>query len=196
LSYVALGDFPTPVYRCNNLCAQFPRVALFAKHDGLTGNLKADGTRNFGGNKLRKLQYLLADALAHGHSAVLTFGCVGSNHALQTAVCAHALGLKAICMLRPQPNSHVVRRNLLLQKLYESIVCLSPDRVIHGLMTAALSYDYKQRYGTFPYIIPVGGSCARGALGYVEAAFELKEQIDAVRKYIREQEDADEFGRF
>jgi 1-aminocyclopropane-1-carboxylate deaminase/D-cysteine desulfhydrase-like pyridoxal-dependent ACC family enzyme len=178
LSYVSLGDVPTAVLCCTHLCTLFPRVTLFVKHDGLTGIQGVDGRRVFGGNKLRKLQYLLADALAHGHSAVLTFGCVGSNHALQTAVCAHALGLKAFCMLRPQPNSHVVRRNLLLQELYEAELYLSPDRIIHGLMTAAVVYNHKQRYGTFPYIIPVGGSCARGCIGYVEAAFELKEQIE------------------
>jgi len=179
LSYIALGDLPTPVYFCKNLSATFSHAKIFIKHDGTTGKITADGTRTFGGNKLRKLQYLLADAIAHGHHTVLTFGCVGSNHALQTTVCAQELGLKTICMLRHQPNSHVVQRNLLLQKAHNAQVYFSPDTVVHGLMTAAVCYDQKQRTGQFPYVIPVGGSCARGAVGYVEAAFELKEQIES-----------------
>lgn len=178
LSYISLGQFPTPVHECKKLHAQFPRVNLFVKHDGLTGKTIA-GKKTFGGNKLRKLQYLLADAIARGHRSVITFGCIGSNHALQTTVCAKGLGLDSLCILQPQPNSLVVRRNLLLQEAYGAQLYFSFDRVLSAFMTTALCYDHKQREGKFPYVIPVGGSNARGAIGYVEAAFELQQQIDS-----------------
>lgn len=178
LSYISLGDFPTPIYSCKNMHELFPHVNLFIKHDGMTGKIGADGKRTFGGNKLRKLQYLLADAVAHGHTHTITFGAVGSNHALQTTVLAQQLGLNPICLLKPQPNSHVVQRNLLLQKAYGAQLCFAEDKALFGMMAAALCYQHKQQSGKFPYIIPVGGSCALGAVGYVEAAFELKHQIE------------------
>ncbi len=127
LSYVRLGDLPTPVIYCKRLSESFKGACVYVKHDGVTGKSQ-DGTRSFGGNKLRKLEYLLADALAHGHTSVMTFGGAGSNHALQTAVCARSLGLRAISVLLPQPNSSIVRRNLLLQRDARADVYYSGDR--------------------------------------------------------------------
>jgi 1-aminocyclopropane-1-carboxylate deaminase/D-cysteine desulfhydrase-like pyridoxal-dependent ACC family enzyme len=178
LFYVSLGDLPTPVHYCADLSAQYPSARIFIKNDGVTGKLQPDGTRAFGGNKLRKLQYLLADALAHGHKAVLTFGCVGSNHALQTTVCAQSVGLDSICMLLPQPNSRIVRRNLLLQKAYKGTLIFSQTNLERALATTEICRAYEKETGLLPYIIPTGGSTARGAVGYVEAAFELKDQIE------------------
>ncbi len=178
LSCVEMGDLPTPVLQCKNLSALFPNVTLYLKNDGLTGK-KVDGVRSFGGNKLRKLKYLLGDALAHGHTSVITFGCVGSNHVAQTAVCAQELGLQAISMMVWQPNSYTVRRNLLLQLQSKADIYNLSDRTLRALIATAVCCDYKQRYGSVPYVIPVGGSSAIGAIGYVEAAFELKDQIDA-----------------
>src|SRR5258706_4872203 len=64
LSYISLGEFPTPIYYCSLLSTDYPSTKIYIKHDGLTGKKQFDGTRAFGGNKLRKLQYLLADTLA------------------------------------------------------------------------------------------------------------------------------------
>ncbi len=177
LSYISMGDLPTPVQCCTHINAQLPSTQLWIKDDGKTGIIAPDGCRRFGGNKLRKLQYLLADAVAHGHTSVLTFGCAGSNHALQTTVCARRLGLVPFCMLLPQVNSHTVQRNLLLQQADGAQLCYATNRTEHAHNTAQTCYEQKQKAGQFPYIIPVGGSCALGSLGYVEAAFELKEQI-------------------
>ncbi len=179
LSYIPLGDFPTPIHRCHDLEKSFSYdVRLFVKNDGLTGNKDIFEERQFGGNKLRKLQYLLADALANEHESVMTFGCAGSNHALQTTICSKLVGLHPICMLLPQPNSHIVQRNLLLQGIHGAELYFSPDKAVDALMATSIFYDFKQQSGKFPYIIPTGGSCARGCIGYVEAAFELKKQID------------------
>lgn len=179
LSYIPLGDLPTPIHQCYTLGAPYPSTTVLIKHDGITGVHNADGTREFGGNKLRKLQYLLADALAHEHDAVITFGCVGSNHVVQTAVCAHQVGLSCYGMLKSQPNSHIVRRNLLLQHAYGSTITFSETLQARAHATLELCCEHKKRSGLLPYIIPTGGSTARGAIGYVEAAFELKEQIEA-----------------
>jgi len=177
LSYISLGDLPTEVHHCSSINLQFPDVDVYIKHDGTTGRLDNQGNRTFGGNKLRKLQYLLADAIAHGHDTVLTFGCVGSNHALQTAVCARNLNLHCICMLTPQPNAYVVQRNLLLQQVYGAQLIFAENSLLRAQATIDLCTSCKSENKILPYIIYTGGSVPRGAIGYVEAAFELKEQI-------------------
>jgi 1-aminocyclopropane-1-carboxylate deaminase/D-cysteine desulfhydrase-like pyridoxal-dependent ACC family enzyme len=179
LSYVSLGDFPTPVVYCKAISAYFPTTNLYVKHDGVTGKIGPDGNRMFGGNKLRKLQYLLADALAHGHDTIMTFGCVGSNHALQTAICSKNLGLSCICMLMPQPNARVVQRNLLLQKSYGAELIFAENVMARAHAAIDVCHAYKAQHGMLPYIIRTGASVGRGAIGYVEAAFELREQIRA-----------------
>ncbi len=176
LSYIHLADLPTPIYECKQLNRQWD-IQLFVKQDGLSAPVDEQGRRLFGGNKVRKLQYLLADALAQHCSTVVTFGAAGSNHALQTAIFAQRVGLKCITMLVPQPNSPVVRQNLLLQKAFGAQIRYSPDRPLHALATAATFLQKKQEDGTFPYFIPVGGSCARGSIGFVQAVLELQEQV-------------------
>ena len=81
---------------------------LFMKRDDLSGT-------EYGGNKIRKLEFLLGEALAKGCKRVLTYGAAGSNHATATAVCCRGLGLRAISILSPQPTSDHVRMNLLMQ---------------------------------------------------------------------------------
>lgn len=176
LSYLHVADLPTPIHECTQLNRQWD-LRLFVKQDGLSAPVDEQGRRLFGGNKVRKLQYLLADALAKHCSTVVTFGAAGSNHALQTAIFAQRVGLKCITMLVPQPNSPVVRQNLLLQKAFDAQIRYSPDRPLHALATAATFLQRKQEDGTFPYFIPVGGSCARGSIGFVQAVLELQEQV-------------------
>lgn len=179
LSYISLADLPTPLILLEQLSSQFPDVHVFMKHDGMMGKIGADGKRMLGANKLRKLPYLFGDAKAHGHDTVLTFGCAGSNHAMQTAFYAKQLGMTCICMLKPQPNAYVVRKNLLLQKASGSLLNFSLNNQERAFATLDICRTYKQLGDMMPYIIPTGGSVARGAIGYVEAIFELKEQIAA-----------------
>lgn len=176
LSYVHFADLPTPIHACKNLSKQLG-VDLFVKQDGLAGPCDEQGRRLFGGNKVRKLQYLLADALAKNCSSVITLGCVGSNHALQTVIYAQRLGLKPITVLKPQPNSSVVRQNLLLQKAFGAQMISTENSPMRELTVAATLAQKKREEGKFPYFIPLGGSCALGAVGFVQAAFELREQI-------------------
>jgi 1-aminocyclopropane-1-carboxylate deaminase/D-cysteine desulfhydrase-like pyridoxal-dependent ACC family enzyme len=86
LPCIELGDLPTPISQLTSLESFFHnRIRLYQKNDGLTGKIE-NGIRSFGGNKIRKLEFLLADALAHEAQSIMTYGCIGSNHVVATAV--------------------------------------------------------------------------------------------------------------
>lgn len=178
LPYKRLGDFPTPVQKLNILSDRF-NVNLYVKRDDLTGKLLFDGSRLFGGNKVRKLELLLAHAIEQGARGVMTYGCVGSNHAVATSAYAQFLGLDSITMLKPQPISHVVHRNLLLMDRYNACMVLSSSNEDRLRRTVTWYKRCKNEMGYYPYFIPTGGSNARGALGYVNAIFELCQQISS-----------------
>lgn len=179
ISYFKMGQFPAPVVDCFGMTALFPKVRLFVKHDGMSASHDALGHPAFGGNKMRKLQYLIADAMAHGHTSVLTFGYVGSNHATLTAACARDCGLACYCLHLPQINARVVRRNIALQDVYGAKMILAQGLSERAEAATACCLERLATDGTVPYVIPTGGSVPLGAVGYVEAAFELKEQIEA-----------------
>ena len=178
LPYVALGDLPTPIEKLTSLGSLVGAHQVYIKRDDLSGKKLQNGHRLFGGNKVRKLEFLLADALRYGANSVLTLGCVGSNHVVATAAYANAIGLKSIAMLKPQPNAQVVRRNLLLMHQYGAKLILSSDNVARDRETVNEFLYNKYINGDFPYFVPTGGSCPIGVLGFVNAAFELKQQIE------------------
>ncbi len=174
---LALGDLPTPVTPLENLSDYFDNcVQLFQKNDGLTGRME-NGERFFGGNKVRKLEFLLADALMHNAQSVMTYGALGSNHVVATGACCKQLGLRCSALLTPQPIGEIVCRNLLLMQAYDIDILLNPNRAIRNLQTVCSFVQSKYHHGQMPYLIPTGGSCPIGALGFVNAAFELREQI-------------------
>ncbi len=173
LPRVVLCELPTPVTHLE-ACGEQLGISLCMKRDDLTG------TKNhFGGNKPRKLETILADAKRHNVDTVITFGCIGSNHAVATADCAERLGLNCILMLKPQTISRVVRRNLLLMDYFGADIRFSPTHALRDLDVANIFLHQRLDSGAFPYVIPTGAETALGAVGYVNAAFELKEQIDA-----------------
>lgn len=179
IAHVSLGSLPTPITSCATLAKQLGIADLVIKRDDLTGKKIDENTILFGGNKVRKLEFLLGDALAKNAQGVMTFGCVGSNHALATAVYAQELGLQCTLLLLPQANSRIVQRNLLLDYQTDATMIFSPTNRLRALSAVYNFLMHKLEYGSFPYVIPTGGSCTLGILGYVNAAFELKEQIDA-----------------
>lgn len=148
--------------------------ALWVKRDDLTG-------LGAGGNKARKLDYLCADALAAGADVLVTGGGPQSNHVRMTAAAANRLGLDcAVVMAGPRPE--VAAGNVLL------IEILGPDLSWIGLREGPSDYydiesaidetaDRLAAAGRRPYRIPIGGATAVGALGYVRAAAELREQL-------------------
>ncbi len=170
IPYVQLGEFPTPIKHLRDLGKEIGTDYLYLKHDGLSGQI-------YGGNKIRKLEFLLGDALRNGAKEVLTFGFAGSNHALATAVYAQKLGLKNISILLAQPNAHYVRRNLLLSHVCDGEIHHFKKEMGAYIPTTIMLLRRKLKQGKFPYIIGPGGSSPLGSVGYVNAAFELKQQV-------------------
>ncbi len=175
---IELGDMPTPIMRLTRLESLFHnRVQLYQKDDGRIGKVK-EGERSFGGNKIRKLEFLLADAVAHGARSVMTYGCIGSNHVVATAASAQKVGLRCIAQLSPQAVTDVVKRNMLLMGVYDTQIILNPTREVREMQTICSVIQNEYTQGDIPYLIPTGGSCPIGIIGFVNAVFELKEQIN------------------
>ena len=170
LPYVSLGQFPTPVQKLERLGENMGINHLYIKRDDLSGKV-------YGGNKIRKLEFLLGNALRARVKEVLTFGCAGSNHCLATAIYAQQVGLKSISMLMPQPNAHYVRRNLLMSSHCGAELHLHQNMPFVVLGTIYQLLRHRIKHGRFPQVIPTGGSSPLGVIGFINAAFELKEQI-------------------
>ena len=172
MPHVPLGNFPTPVQKLERLGEKIGADQLFIKRDDLSGEI-------YGGNKVRKLEFLLGYARQKKVDTVLTFGFAGSNHALATAIYAKQMGLESISMLLPQPNAGYVRRNLLMG--FQTGAELHYHRNFFTVFWGALLRLVKSRFssGRFPLVIPPGGSSTRGIIGFVNAAFELREQVEA-----------------
>ena len=167
---VPLPELPTPCVPMERLGAHFGHRGLFVKNDGLSG-------KEYGGNKIRKLEFLLGEALEQNRKSVITYGAAGSNHALATAVCCRQLGLKAVSVLAPQPTSEKVCRNLLMGHAVGADLHHFSHYNEFQEATRNLTERYVEIDGIAPYIIPAGGTNATGALGFVNAALEMAEQI-------------------
>jgi len=168
LPWVDLGATGTRVSAHPELARRLGLGSLHVKRDDESG-------RTFGGSKARKLERLLAAARDGGHRAVLTFGGVGSNHALATAVHARRLGLRAHLVLLHEPPSAHVRRHLLAAHRAGAILHAGTraDRDEPGRAVERFAG------GEDPFVIPPGGTSGLGGVGYVDAAFELRRQVDA-----------------
>jgi D-cysteine desulfhydrase len=179
LSYISLGDLPTPIEKLSYMGSLLGTDSLYIKRDDLTGRMQINGKRLYGGNKIRKLEFLIADALYKKQSAVLTFGGVGSNHALATTIYAQQVGLKSAVLLDDEPNSHDVRKKLLAQLAHHADMhfCTSDEQVT-DITVLKKFFPQASDLSSVYSLIPVGGSNPLGTIGFVNAAFELKEQID------------------
>ncbi len=164
LPKVHLANLPTPV-SLRPLSTSNGEVTVAIKHDDLTGDL-------YGGNKVRKLEYLLARALDRGAKRVATFGTVGSNHALATALYASSLNLPCSCLLMhqgPSPNC-AVALNMHLRNGSEVIR-------FGGSRQEQVATMRQHLQGRNTWVIPAGGSNWLGALGFVNAGLELADQV-------------------
>lgn len=167
LPHADLGTFPTPVTR-----AELGGARVAVKRDDRSAE-------PYGGNKVRKLEFLLGDALAQGAVETLTFGAAGSNHALATAIYARKLGLRPISMLVHQPNARYVGRNLLAQHAVGAEVHVLDDYTQRERAAVRLLQARERETGRRPYVVPMGGTSPLGTLGFVNAAFELAGQVEA-----------------
>ena len=162
---VSLGVFPTPIRKLENI-SRLLGTQVYLKRDDLSG-------LGLGGNKVRKLEFLLADARARGAQLVFTTGGAQSNHAMLTAAAAGKLGMRCILVLK-QRGVTACRGNRLLERLMGTDVRFV-DTDDYGDIYAEMD-----RIGAelcLPYYkIPCGGSNALGSLGYVDCARELAAQ--------------------
>ena len=162
-----LAHLPTPIEPMDNLSRHLGGPRLFVKRDDCTGLAG-------GGNKTRKLEFLIADALEQGADTVITEGGLQSNHCRQTAAAAARAGLSSVLVLN-RGYAEGDNGNVLLDRLIgaELVVVDTPeerDEAMHrvaGRLTAR---------GRKPYVIPTGGSNAIGAFGYVNALMEIAAQ--------------------
>jgi 1-aminocyclopropane-1-carboxylate deaminase/D-cysteine desulfhydrase-like pyridoxal-dependent ACC family enzyme len=138
------------------------------KRDDLSGD-------PYGGNKVRKLEFLLAAAQAKGASRLITVGAAGSHHALATTIYGRALGFDVTLLLFPQPLTPHVREVLLLDQAFGAELRWTRRMELIPAALFATTLRYRQQRA---FVIPAGGSDATGTLGYVSAAFELAEQIE------------------
>lgn len=166
---------PTPLEHLPRLSEYLGRD-IFIKRDDVTPVA-------LGGNKLRKLEFLAADALRNGADVLLTAGAIQSNHVRQTAAVAAKLGLKCVALLENPIGTHSANylsngNRLLLELMGTEIIMVdalhAPDAQLEEQATLLEAQGFR------PYVVPVGGSNALGALGYVECAQEIAHQSEGV----------------
>ena len=162
---VSLGIFPTPIQKLENISTMLHRN-IYIKRDDLTG-------LGLGGNKLRKLEFLLADAKRQGAELVFTTGGAQSNHAMLTAAAAGKLGMEAILVLKKRGVTECLGNQLLERLMGTDVRFVDTDD--YADVYAEMD-RIGQASGRPYYKIPCGGSNALGALGYVDCAREIAGQ--------------------
>ena len=169
LPHVRLGASPTPVRPLDGLGT---RNRIWLKDDG------AFGSGGWGGNKVRKLEWILPDVLARKRKRILTVGGLGTNWGLATALYAKQFGIDTALALIDQPADDHVRAQL--ARLQQSGATLYFTRNKARTFAAAPYLMLRNvRGGRLPYYLPPGGSSPLGALGYVEMGLELAAQVAA-----------------
>jgi D-cysteine desulfhydrase family pyridoxal phosphate-dependent enzyme len=186
LPRVPLATLPTPLHELPRLRGALGGPArcpkLLIKRDDLTGLA-------LGGNKARKLEFLIGDALARSATVVVTTGAAQSNHARMTAAAARAAGLRVELVLTAEPNPPL-QGNLLLDRLFDATIHFVPPPADPTLATsdeeeakvAEVMANLRAR-GERPYLIPVGGSSGVGVLGYFAGTPELLAQLAALGEH-------------
>jgi len=174
-----LATLPTPITEATRLRSALggvnacPRILI--KRDDLT-------SLGLGGNKARKLEYLVADAREQGATTLITTGAVQSNHARMTAAAAAVAGMRCVLVLTATSEPPAMAGNLLLDTLYGASIRLVPSidpmlAVGQDEAVVAEVVAEEKAAGRVPYVIPVGGSSGIGVFGYIGGTAELVEQL-------------------
>lgn len=167
VSPIPLGTWPTPLERAPRLATSLGIDELWIKRDDLTG-------LGGGGNKVRKLEYSCAEALAAGATTLITTGAPQSNHARLTAAAAARLGLRSVLVLAGAPPA-ADRGNLLLDALAGAEIVWAGSLPIDE--RAEVTAAALRGWGDRPHIIPYGGSSSFSAQGYVDCAREIEREL-------------------
>jgi len=174
LPRIILGHWPTPLHELPRLSVTLGGPRLFIKRDDLTGLA-------LGGNKCRKLEFLLADAQQKGIDTLITSGSSQSNHALQTAAAARRLGMETYLVL--VKGLHVeMQGNLLLHNILDSTVHIVEVAAADEMFSATPEKldelaDELRSKGRHPLVIPAGAETPLGTAGWVNAAEEIAQQL-------------------
>lgn len=189
LERIETGFYNTPIHKLENLSKKYG-VNMYIKRDDLTGYA-------CGGNKLRKLDYLLKDALDQNCTVLLTYGGAQTNHGRLTAAVAARFNLKCgIIMDGPAPKK--ATGNLILDKIMGADLFFMDDTDFkddpkemkeekYKMLVAKTTQEVVKRYeqqGEKVYLIPIGGSNPVGSAGYVMAAKEIKDQLESMNLHI------------
>ena len=173
-----LTPLPTPLEFAPNLTALLGGPRIYVKRDDLTALA-------FGGNKTRKLEFLLPQAAAEGADTVITLGGLQSNWVRQTVAAARKLGMEAVVVLEGEPPQGDLQGNLLLDHLMGAELRYEPDvhqdvedLEIQGVfpITGKIAEEYRAK-GRHPVLMPLGGATPVGNLGYINAVDELHDQL-------------------
>jgi len=163
-----LAHLPTPLEPLPRLSAHLGGAEIWIKRDDQTGLAG-------GGNKTRKLEFLIADAQARGARTIITGGAPQSNHCRQTAAACARAGLRCILVLRGRPPA-TITGNILLDELLGAEMVWTGDEPREAVMQA--TYENEAASGNAPYLIPIGGSNKIGASAYAAAVQELARQLE------------------
>jgi len=163
LRKVPLAELPTPVF-LKKVAMRSGNYSIAVKRDDVTNPL-------YGGNKVRKLEYIFQHALDRNATRIATFGAVGSNHALATAILANDIGLNCTCFLAHQKRTPKIPYTLNMHRRLGTEIVRYGGSIAH----LPLFREYLQHRRT--WVVPLGGSCWLGATGFVSAGLELAEQV-------------------
>jgi len=170
-----LANLPTPIEKLERLSAEWGGPEIYVKRDDFTGIALS-------GNKIRKLEFVIADAMEKSADLLITCGGIQSNHARATAVAATRLGMKSYLILRGEAGSVKDGNELLDLLVGARIKYITPEDYstrVNEIM-AKLAEDLRKQ-GYRPYIIPEGASNDIGAFGYIAATEEIAEQIKQLK---------------
>ncbi|MBS0421305.1 MAG: D-cysteine desulfhydrase family protein [Proteobacteria bacterium] len=164
---IPLGYFPTPLEPLGRLSRQLAGPQIYLKRDDQTGLAT-------GGNKTRKLEFILADAVARGADRLITLGGPQSNHCRQTAAAAARMGMECSVVLRGNPPPQSLG-NLLLDDLLGAEIRWAGSETREAVADSLVAG--LRAVGQRPYLVPLGGSTPLGACGYVRAMQEALQQL-------------------
>jgi D-cysteine desulfhydrase len=170
---IRLANLPTPIYRLDQLSKGLGGPQIYVKRDDLTGI-------EFSGNKIRKLEFTAAQALAEGKTILITCGGMQSNHARATAAVAARLGLKTHLVLYGSVDNLPVG-NFLLDQLFGARITLLPEGSRQSMdeQMQVIAQEYID-HGENPMVIPLGASDATGCWGYIHAVGEMVDQFNSL----------------
>lgn len=166
LPWVSIGEFPTKVHKLEKVGEHLNYKDIWIKRDDKTSS-------KYGGNKVRKLEFVIGAALKKGKKWILTYGGIGSNQVLAMTIHSKSFGIKTIGILKYQPITQHVLNNLYLMTYFGTHISYASS----SLMATLKTYWHILTKRSV-YVAPVGASNELGTIGFVDAMFELKRQIE------------------